>query len=254
MLKKLESFCRDLLPSVLDRRDPEHVYKMSLCIVHGRVHPEHDRYRLEFFYQSRIPCVWSMTGLFVVYSLFTSFCRDTSCQARPFCRENIVPLCNLGGSNPSRVNSRGCFDRRGKINMTISHSMGYWRCGTPEMATFISVGTGNTPPHRKHRHSQSDFGSPILSPHFASLSRTPNPSFKDSWSLGMSMFVFTCLELLHSLGMLFKCFGVHVDFLATPRTFRVSMFVLVFFFHPHLSPLDDKPKIPQKLDWYRCLC
>ena len=80
---------------------------MSLCIVHGHVHPEHDRYRLEFFYQSRIPCVWSRTGLFVVFSLFTSFCRDTSCQARPFCRENIVPLYNLGGSNPSRVNLRG---------------------------------------------------------------------------------------------------------------------------------------------------
>ena len=76
------------------------------------------------------------------------------------------------------------------------------------MATFISVGTGNTPPHRKHRHSQSDFGRPILSPHFASLSPTTNPNFKHS--LGMSMFVFTCLELLHSLGMLFKCFGVHV--------------------------------------------
>ena len=29
-------------------------------------------------------------GLFVVYSLFTSFCRDTSCQARPFCRENAL--------------------------------------------------------------------------------------------------------------------------------------------------------------------
>ena len=80
---------------------------MSLCTVHGHVHPEHDRYRLEFFYQSRIPCVSSRTGLFVVFSLFTSFCRDTSCQARPFCRENIVPLYNLGGSNPSRVNSRG---------------------------------------------------------------------------------------------------------------------------------------------------
>ena len=29
-------------------------------------------------------------GLFVVYSLFTSFCRDTSFQARPFCRENAL--------------------------------------------------------------------------------------------------------------------------------------------------------------------
>ena len=45
----------------------------------------------------------------VVFSLFTSFCIDTSCQARPFCRENIAPLYNLGGSNPSRVNSRGMF-------------------------------------------------------------------------------------------------------------------------------------------------
>lgn len=34
-------------------------------------------------------------------------CRDTSCQAHPFCRGNIVPLYNLSGSNPSRVNSGG---------------------------------------------------------------------------------------------------------------------------------------------------
>jgi len=88
------------------RRDPEHVYKMSLCFLHEHAPPEHDRYNLEFFYQSRIHCFLAETCLFVVFSLFTSFCRDTSCQAHPFCRENIVPLYNLSGSNLSRVNSR----------------------------------------------------------------------------------------------------------------------------------------------------
>lgn len=74
-----------------------------------------------------------------------------------------------------RMNS---FDRRGKINITIFHSVGNWRCGTLEMATFFSVGTGNTPPHRKHRHSQNDFGWTILNPRILPVFPTPNPRMK----------------------------------------------------------------------------
>ena len=32
-----------------------------------------------------------------------------------FCRENIVPLYNLGGSNPSRVNSRGILNYKSRV-------------------------------------------------------------------------------------------------------------------------------------------
>ena len=46
---------------VEDRRDLEHVYKMSVCIVivyvfpHGHVLPEHDLYSLEFLYCQESP-------------------------------------------------------------------------------------------------------------------------------------------------------------------------------------------------------
>ena len=89
--------------SVCREQQLSHDYKKSLCVLHEHALPQHARYNLEFFYQSRI-C------LFVVFSLFTSFCRDTSCQVRPFCKENIVPLYNLSGSNPSKVNSRGIME------------------------------------------------------------------------------------------------------------------------------------------------
>ena len=42
----------------------------------------------------------------MLVSLFTSSCRDTSCQARSFCRENIVPLYNLYGYDPNTLISR----------------------------------------------------------------------------------------------------------------------------------------------------
>ena len=52
--------------------------------------------------------------------------------------QDIARFCILarGIEHSPRMNS---FDRRGKINMTIFHSVGYRRCGTPKMATFISA-------------------------------------------------------------------------------------------------------------------
>ena len=135
---------------------------MSLCIVHGHVHPEHDPYRLDYkFLSITVPCVWCRTGLFVVYSRFTSFCRDTGGQARPFCRENILPLYNLGGSNPSRVNSRGMHERLSATNawflqvpwQNIRNSAPLLSMSHPCFNFFVTM-TSPTSCGRRHAHPQ----------------------------------------------------------------------------------------------------
>ena len=127
------------------------------------------------------------------------------------------------------------FDRKGKINMAISHWVGYWRCGSPTMATFISVGTVNTPP-RKHRHPASGFG--CSEPAFcASISPAPNPGYKHRHSpSGMENNV----EIFW--------------FIEYSRWNFLGVALFVWFFFNFDSPLYDESKIPQKHERYGCLC
>ena len=65
-------------------------------------------------------------------------------------------------------------------------------------------------------------------------------NIQDKLLLGIALFVFTCLELLHSLGMLFGCPGWFFGQRRPPLEF--PCFFLFFFLLS--SPLDEKSKIP----------
>ena len=75
-------------------------------------------------------------------------------------------------------------------------------------------------------------------------------NIQDKLLLGIALFVFTCLELLHSLGMLFGCPGWFFGQRRPPLEFP-CFFLFFFYFHP---PWMKNPKFPQKLDWYGCQC